>query len=347
MKTLIKTASLFALVIAVGCASGNRGDGSGSIAAGGGGPQDNTGEVSLTTFAGEYELVVNHDTEELYVYTLPDRDNSYGPIAYGFSTPKEAFRLEKPDYVYVLTSAAMSYGDLLEVSLAAETVEPIEHCVNLIDRSYEGAWIAYNKMHDLSHDLNPGENWGACSMYIDHDGEGEPVHLANPPLGSYVYMQYPGEVKPLFTVTASSTLTETGKPADYFGPGKLIDGDRSTAWVEGVGGLGVGEWVELTANAPISIHGIRVWGGFAESEATMTGNSYPIKMSVILDGDNEAGYVVFPPPSKTPHSDYLGKWFNDNASVTTVRAETIRLTIEEVKPGTKWEDCCISEIEVW
>jgi len=29
------------------------------------------------------------------------------------------------------------------------------------------------------------------------------------------------------------------------------------------------------------------------------------------------------------------------------RAETIRLTVEEVKPGTKWEDCCISEIEVW
>jgi hypothetical protein len=197
VKTLIKVVPLFALVIAVGCTGGNRDDGSGSIASGGGGPQDNTGEVSLTTFAGEYELVVNHDTEELYVYTLPDRDNSYGPIAYGFSTPKEAFRLEKPDHIYILTSAAMSYGDLLEVSLAAETVEPIEHCVNIIDRSYEGAWIAYNKMHDLSHDLNPGE-WRASS-----DGK------------------------------------------------------------------------------------------------------------------------------------------------STARAETVRLTIEEVRPGTKWEDCCISEIEVW
>ena len=266
-----------------------------------------------------------------------------------FASSEEAFTLIDPDIAYVLTKRGMSYGDLVEISHKDKTVKLLDRSVKLIDYSPEGGWIAYNRMHNLIHDqTNPGENADACSMYIspsyDIEEDG-PHYMSPPPLGAYIYFERSGETKPLFTVTASSMLSEPDEPTDKFGPEKLVDGTRSTAWAEGVDGLGVGEWVELSAIVPISIHNIRVWGGFAESPATMTGNAHPAKMSVVLNGDNEAGYVKFSPPPE--HSGYSGGWHNDPEGETTARAETIRLTIKEVKPGTEWKDCCISEIEVW
>jgi hypothetical protein len=340
---------LLTLIVSVGCACGGGKDVEGEDRGTAEVPGDFKPDVSVTTDGGEYELAVSHEKDLAYVYKLPSRDVVYGPIDYGFSSPARAFVLEKPEILYVHTSAGMSYGDLLEMSLADKTVKRLDHCVALIGYSPEGAWMSYNRMHDMSHELNPGENWDACSMYVapyDVEEEG-PRYIGNPPIGSYVYFQYPGETKPLFTVTASSTLKEPGKSGDSFGPGKLIDGSRSTGWAEGAGGLGVGEWVELSAAAPISIHGIRVWGGYAESPATMTGNAHPVKMSVILDGDNEAGYVEFPPPGGSEYSDYVGGWRASPDGKSTARAETIRLNVEEVAAGTRWEDCCISEIEVW
>jgi hypothetical protein len=340
---------LFTLIASVGCACGGDKDVKGDGREAADVPGEFKPDVSVTTDGGEYELAVSHEKNLAYVYRLPSRDVVYGPIDYEFSSPRQAFMLEDAEVIYVLTSAGMSYGDLLEMSLADKTVRQLDHYVSLIGYSPDGAWIAYNRMHDLTHELNPGEDWDACSMYVaPYDvEEGGPRYIGNPPIGSYVYFQYPGETKPLFTVTASSTLKETGKSGDSFGPGKLIDGSRSTAWAEGAGGLGEGEWVEFTASAPISIHGIRVWGGYAESPATMTGNAHPVKMSVILDGDNEAGYVEFPPAGGSEYSDYVGEWRASPDGESTARAGTIKLTVEEVAPGTRWEDCCISEIEVW
>ena len=222
----------------------------------------------------------------------------------------------------------------------------------MIDYSSEGGWIAYNDKYGGMHDFtSPGENENGCSMYIapsyDFDVDG-PHYMNPPPLGAYVYFESSGEAKPLFTATASSVLTEPGEPDNKFAPGNLIDGTRSTAWAEGVDALGVGEWVELTAAVPVSIRGIKVWGGYAQSKATMKGNAHPIKLSVILDGDNEVGYIEFPSPSDSEYSDYFGEWRCDpDSRETKTNAETIRLTIKEVAPGAQWEDCCISEIEVW
>jgi hypothetical protein len=349
MDTLLKTTSFFALAVVVGCACGGDKDVKGDGREAAGVPGDFKPDVSVTTVGGEYELVVSHEKDLAYAYELPSRDVVYGPIYYEFSSPARAFVLEKPEVIYVHTSAGMSYGDLLEISLENKTVKRLDHCVALIGYSPDGAWIAYNRMYDLTEELNPGENWDACSMYVapyDIEEEG-PRYIGNPPIGSYVYFQYTGETKPLFTVAASSALKEPGKPGDSFGPGKLIDGTRSTAWAEGAGGRGEGEWVEFTASAPVSIHGIRVWGGYAESPATMGGNAHPVKMSVILDGDNEAGYVEFPPAGGSEYSDYVGEWRASPDGENTARAETVRLTVEEVAPGTRWDDCCISEIEVW
>jgi len=44
---------------------------------------------------------------------------------------------------------------------------------------------------------------------------------------------------------ASSTLVEKGRGEDYYGVGKLLDGDAETFWAEGAKGGGWHEWIAL------------------------------------------------------------------------------------------------------
>ncbi|MCX8009337.1 MAG: hypothetical protein N3A54_06625, partial [Patescibacteria group bacterium] len=44
-------------------------------------------------------------------------------------------------------------------------------------------------------------------------------------------------------VQASSFLIEKGMPKDYYSPQKAFDGNINTAWVEGVEGDGIGEYI--------------------------------------------------------------------------------------------------------
>jgi len=72
------------------------------------------------------------------------------------------------------------------------------------------------------------------------------------------------DVLPQESVWASSSLTETlgGKEVTY-GPDELFDNDRSTPWVEGAKGSGIGEYVIILTGRAIT--GFTLTNGFAAS----------------------------------------------------------------------------------
>jgi hypothetical protein len=162
-------------------------------------------------------------------------------------------------------------------------------------------------------------------------------------------------------------LAEYARWTCMYAPERLRDGDPATPWVEGVKGPGIGEVV--VAYLP-SLTTIGILNGFQKSADLYAKNTRPRKVKIWLlaaermdvsecaeyyfnvktIGSIEAelkdamGWQKLPlpvPPGNIPKTKTAGvseqdsevKWF-------------VALQILSVYPGTKWEDCCISEIGV-
>lgn len=133
------------------------------------------------------------------------------------------------------------------------------------------------------------------------------------------------------TAVASSSLTEFDMTHQ---PSFALDGDLYTAWVEGAQGDGLGEWIELRADGqPMEVVAMQLFTGYHKSDALMESNGRPVCLQIeASDGYSQEVYV----------------WGTGNVVCFTrpVTASWIRITILEVESGTKYDDTCISEIQL-
>lgn len=159
-----------------------------------------------------------------------------------------------------------------------------------------------------------GMRWQGCSWYC---------------LGSY-------ESKYL----ASSTLNDDGE-IKYI-PDHLIDKNLKTAWVEGVDGYGIGEYVDIYITHQIDsfvneIYGIRICNGYTESQKLWEENSRVKKIKLWVDNIPYAILNLEDVPSE--------QVFNVGIIPISYREDLVlRFEILEVYEGTKYKDTCISEI---
>ena len=133
--------------------------------------------------------------------------------------------------------------------------------------------------------------------------------------------------------TASSTLPD-GKSANYH-PSNVDDEDPTTAWVEGASGHGLGEWIQVefsgeATEMPISKIGLI--SGYAKGDRFKQNNRVKKALLVFSNGKR-----ITLDLKDTPQMQYF--------TFEPVLTEKVRLIIESVYPGTKWDDTCISEIE--
>ena len=70
--------------------------------------------------------------------------------------------------------------------------------------------------------------------------------------------------------TASSSLKATS--LTDFRPTNLLDGDTTTAWVEGAKGTGVGEWVKLEFDSLVPVARIEIANGYQKDDQRFTGD---------------------------------------------------------------------------
>ena len=122
-----------------------------------------------------------------------------------------------------------------------------------------------------------------------------------------------------------------------YGPDSLFDNDNRTAWVEGVDGQGIGEWIVIEFDQLRLVKAIEINNGYNKDREIYLKNSRVkeikvefsrgVKASVVLkDGGN-------PQPIPLPHDHPL-------------KTSRIKFTIESVYPGTKFEDTAISELHI-
>lgn len=152
-------------------------------------------------------------------------------------------------------------------------------------------------------------------------------------------------------VGASSFLEPIGEYV--YEPGNLTDGNLNTVWSEGVPGYGIGEHIVMTRrfnwDAPqthkiFEYRTICIVNGYAQNETKWQNNSRVKTMSVHVN-DILLLRLHLVDTIKPQYFDI------SQLGLTTLAGEEIkfRFTIEDVYPGEKFEDTCVTgiEIEFW
>lgn len=135
------------------------------------------------------------------------------------------------------------------------------------------------------------------------------------------------------TLTVSSQLT--GKSGTVYGAAFLSDGDTSTPWEEGVEGDGIGEQITYEPEAGTKIQAIRIYPGNGRSDKAFQENNRPKTMTLEIDGKKQ-----------TLDFDDAGHFYTFS-SKKPVTAKKVKLIIDSVYQGSKWQDTCISEVEFY
>lgn len=137
-----------------------------------------------------------------------------------------------------------------------------------------------------------------------------------------------------YQVKASSTLPPEGE-FKYDAENVRIPWGRSM-WADGAKGPGIGEWLELESVAPKPLTAISIFPGCGKSDALFEANARPKKVLVELNGDHR--FTVEVPNSKEE--------FEFPVSNYTKPVRKLRLTFQEVWPGKRFEDLCISGVRL-
>jgi F5/8 type C domain len=141
---------------------------------------------------------------------------------------------------------------------------------------------------------------------------------------------------PYATVTAATASSEFPPDVDgnYFAS-QSADNVRDTYWCEGnKTGDGVGEWLQYTFAAPTRITAVSVCSGMCTTSDLLKKGNAPSKVTLTFsDGTSQVVDLksLMPIPSKVTLT----------APVTT---GSVKLTINEVRKGTDYDDACLSEI---
>lgn len=133
---------------------------------------------------------------------------------------------------------------------------------------------------------------------------------------------------------STSILTDSFKK-DY-GPYKVLDGDKSTVWAEGVDGPGYGESITLYFDSVHTVKQLKIVNGLI--------NSY--------DGYYKNNRVASIKISFSDGSSQIAHLSDDNTGYQTidlshsVDTDYITITIDSVYSGYKYDDTCIAEVVV-
>ena len=112
-----------------------------------------------------------------------------------------------------------------------------------------------------------------------------------------------------------------------------IDGDTKTCWAEGVKGYGIGESITVNFNSTYRVNGMNIWTGHQKTEDLFYKNARPMTVRITgSDGSNDIYNL----------NDMLGVQRINFRKPMDVNY--IKITVEKIAPGNKYEDTCIAEV---
>ena len=145
--------------------------------------------------------------------------------------------------------------------------------------------------------------------------------------------EYPA---PVFdTAIASSELPGDDTTA-YYGPRNVLDQSFFTAWNEGAPGPGDWQWIELRSGSPQHVKSVSIAAGYNKSDEVYYNNSRPCDIELSFsDGTIKPAHL----------EDRRGE-YQEIKLDAPVDTTFVRVLILTTYPGSTYEDCCITDIEV-
>jgi len=138
-------------------------------------------------------------------------------------------------------------------------------------------------------------------------------------------------------VTSSSYLIEeTSNGSIISGPTNLFDGDTKTAWAEGITGTGTGESIIIPSQETSIVESMTFLNGYTKSADLYDWNDRIKTIRIEFSDGTYEDYLL-----EDTFLDYQAIVF-DKPVVT----DYIKLTIIEVYEGSRYADCCLTEIKI-
>jgi hypothetical protein len=132
-------------------------------------------------------------------------------------------------------------------------------------------------------------------------------------------------------ITPSSSSVRLAVQSNTYYPANAIDGKRSTAWIEGVDGPGLGEWIRFDFDREINLHRILIQPGYFKSPAIWAQNNR-IAIFTVYFSDGTSRDLTF-----TDRMD------SQKVDIGSVRTQWVKFVIKSVYYGTD-PDTAISEM---
>ena len=132
-------------------------------------------------------------------------------------------------------------------------------------------------------------------------------------------------------ITPSSSSVRLAVQSNTYYAANAMDGKRTTAWMEGVDGAGIGEWIRFDFDREINIHKILIQPGYFKSPQIWTQNNRVATLTAqFSDGS-------------TRQLSFDDRMEGQKADLGSVRTRWVKLTIASVYYGSD-PDTAISEV---
>ncbi len=145
----------------------------------------------------------------------------------------------------------------------------------------------------------------------------------------------------IMSTSASSELSESSgtHKSSY-----LVDGNLSTAWVEGMGDCGEGESFSVTFDSEVSLAAFSIANGYFKSQDLYNKNGKIKTLSVSFDDGSSETFSL----TDSLSGDVTNYEYSDLCPFDTVHnTKTVTFTIEYAVPGSKYSDTCVSELQFY
>ena len=120
-----------------------------------------------------------------------------------------------------------------------------------------------------------------------------------------------------------------------YGVENLFSPDPLTAWIEGVPGLGVGEWISVDFDRSRLVRSIALQNGYQKSPDIFNKNARVQRLKLIFSEGESLSIKL---------EDRMG-WQKIDLN-RPIKADWIQFVIEDVYPGSRYTDTAISKLSV-
>lgn len=138
-------------------------------------------------------------------------------------------------------------------------------------------------------------------------------------------------ILPVRTATSSSVLPPS-RVARYTAE-MVLDGTGNTSWVENAAGYGIGEWIELQLGASRQITHLKIRNGYDKDSRYRENGRVRSFTLTFSSGETRTFSLADHPALQT-------------FAVGPIPTSFVRLTINSVYEGSRWEDTALGDVVV-